>query len=391
MAKDTKKKPNFFSSVSSALDDVIGEIKADVKSMTPPDEQNLAHARKLRELEQERARLAELLTQSSSGLAENTVGDYLPEEPEEEFEQETRGGPIRVKPNLSLPVGNLWQALKDPASTQRLHGDVCYHAHTVADIKLYVDAVIMQRQAPFTLGIIAINLSARTAEEVADENAERDLISLAIVEAVKSEPRLFGAVGAGPRALWDDQNLLDDQLCQWLNDNPKLIALGPIGLDEPFAPYTLNLQQQQFARQLDIAADFDLPAFITCRNSHTHMAETLTAQKSLPRLVYLDPVLTQADADLVTRFKMSVVLRPELTAPTQPMADFYRKLPQSNLLLGCGSALVAPHGFSGHFNEPKFLQNTLEATARMLNLKVPDLLAITNANLSNLFPEASRN
>lgn len=383
-----KNTPGFFKSVTGALDDVFKEIKADVNSMTPPDEMSLEELRKARESAQEKARVAAVLGQSSAGLAENTV--ELPEPEAEEFEEETPGGaPVKARPNLAMPVGNLWKALKNPETTQRLHGDVCYHAHTVADIELYFTAVSKQKQAPFTLGILAVNISAATGEDGEGAAADADMLPTVALKTVEVEPRIYGALGAGPRALWDDQQALDDQLCIYLNENPKLIALGPIGLDQPFAPYTLSLQQQQLSLQLDIAAEFDLPVLLTNRGSHGPLNDLLSARSSLPRLIYYDALTTQADADLVTRFKMSVLLRPELTVPSQPMAEAYRSLPQEKLLLGCGSALVAPQGFSGHFNEPKFMQNTLEAAAKMLGMKSHELLALTNTNFSNLFPQAS--
>lgn len=390
--KQRQKKPGFFESISGALDDVINEVKADVNAMTPPGTGKI-DPRKARELAEKQAQVSSLVRESTTGLAVNEVGvpnvEYELDEEDEDTGPENSDPNAKPKPNLSLPVGNLWKALKDAETTQRLHGDVCYHALTAADMRLYYHAIVEQKQAPFTLGIMAYNIPAYTAEELEDDETETDLLTVALLRTIETESRIYGAIGAGPRALWEDPEALDRQLCDYLNNNPKIIALGPIGLDEPFAPYTLPGQIAQLTKQLEIACDFDLPVLLSNRNSHRHLHETLGAQKQLPRLIYFEPMQTQADVDLVTQFRMSVVLRPELTAPNQPMAEAYRNLPKEQLLLGTGSALVAPHGYSGHFNEPKYMQNTLDVAAKMLGLKVATLLAITNTNFSNLFPAAS--
>jgi Tat protein secretion system quality control protein TatD with DNase activity len=55
------------------------------------------------------------------------------------------------------------------------------------------------------------------------------------------------------------------------------------------------------------------------------------------------------------------------------------------LLLASGSALVAPHGFAGHFNQPKFLDNTIQAAAALRGEPVERLMTAVNTNLSKLF------
>lgn len=385
MAKKSSK-PGFLSSITGAIDDVVNEIKADVKSMTPLEERdrNKIDPRKAKEQAEHEARLTDIVNQSTSGLAESYVETDLPPL---EYEEEQPNQPTKAKPNLTLPTGNLWHALKTPGVTTRLRADSCFHALTVGDIKQYYEAVANEKIAPFTLGILSLNLPALTQEEIDEDNADPDLLVLAMLKTIETEPRIYGAVGAGPRSLWADMDLLDDHLSNMLNNNPKLIALGPVGLDEPFAPYTLAQQQQQLARQLDIALDFELPVFISNRKSHAALAQTLEGKGTLPPLVYLDAIAEPADAELITRFDMYAMLRPEITTPTYPMAQAYRNLPQSKLLLGCGSSLVAPHGFSGHFNEPKYLNNTRDAAARIFAMTPDNLITLTNENLTRLFPQ----
>lgn len=371
----------FFSSISGAIDDVVNEVKADMKAMTPPDAKD---PKKAAEQAAQQTRIANMLAESTFGLSETTVD--APEVPKLEPEPDPNRPTAPAKQPTTLPPGNLWEALSNPEYTARLRTDACYHALTMADVENYRRAIAAENAAPFTIGIAAIILQAPLEEELEEGGAivSDDLLLTALLKAME-ETRLYGAIGAGPRQIWPNFDALDECLTNLLNTHPKLIALGPLGIDEPFAPYQLGNQQQQLAVQLDIAADFNLPVILSHRQSLPHMRAVLEAAEQLPPLIWLDVLATEEDLALVEQFNMSVVLRPELTSPDFTTAHLYRKLPAEKRLLASGSALVAPHGFQGHFNQPKFLQNTLQSAAKSTFSTEKDLTATTNRNLASLF------
>ncbi len=371
----------FFKSVTDGIDDVVNEVKADLKAMTPPDQ---GDKKKQAEQEARNRNVMGLVGQSTAGLSENIVDSDVPPLPPEP--DPTRPEDPKKAAPLGLPPGNLWAALRNPDYSPRLHSDACYHALTTADIEGYKRAVATESTAPFTMGILGMVLQAPLEEEL-DEGGvvvAEDMLLLTLLKAL-DEPRVYGAIGAGPRQLWPSLDALDEALTTLLNSHPKLIALGPLGIDEPFASYKLQQQKDQLALQLDIAADFALPVILTHRQSLPHMAQVLGQAEHLPPLIWMDVLTSEADAELVNRFNMSVIIRPELTAPDFPHAHLYRSIPSAKRLLGSGNALVAPHGFSGHFNQPKFLKNSLQAAAKMLFVPERDLLITCNTNLANLF------
>ncbi len=365
-----KKKGGFgaaFNAFGGVIDDIMKEVKQDLKEMTPEQKQVSAREKML----QNASGRAGIIGSAAGGLSENEVA-YTPP-------AATPAAPVQATPGL--PAGNLWHALRNPAHAGSVRADAVYHALTAADIESYARTVGNESRPPFTLGIMAANFAAYTDEELAETNGEPDLITQTLMKAVKLEPRLFGAIGAGPRQLWPSLENLDNFLTNLLNTQRKFIAVGPIGLDEPFAPYTLAQQQAQLALQLEIAADFNLPALLTTRKSTEALAETLGNMTKLPPLVYLDAITKQAEADLVKRFGMYALLRPEITSPEFAGKAFYREIPANRLLLASGSALVAPHGFAGHFNQPKFLENSLTTAAKLRGTTPNALEAVLAENL----------
>jgi TatD DNase family protein len=377
-----------FSAFTGAIDEIVNEVKRDLRDMTPPTPD--ATQQRQKQMEMRAAQMSEVLSSSGSSLAETVTGGYAP--PPEHHSQPK--GPTTEAKNIAtpegLPSGNLWQHLGHPNYTGRLRADAYYHALTAADVESYARAIANQNTAPFTLGLLAIGLPSLTAEDMHGGGQEAlDVLAQTLLKTLDATPRLFGIVGAGPRQLWPDIAALDTFLTQLLNTHRKLIAIGPVGLDEPFAPYTVPQQQAQLALQLELAADFGIPVLLSSRNSHaalqTRLNTALQKLGKLPPLVYTEAVQTPEEMALVQEFGLYVLARPELTAPNFSGRDFYKNVPPEKLLLASGSALVAPHGFAGHFNQPKFMENTLQALAKMRNTNPATLNESLNANLRHLF------
>jgi TatD DNase family protein len=364
-----------FKAFSSSIDEIVNEVKRDLRDMTPQEKS--AVEKRNQDINLRSQSVSKIITGATAGVAENEV--YL----SPVSNQNKKENPTNL--HKGLPEGNLWHALVNPTQSLRLRVDACYHALTIADIESYTRALHNEVEPPYTLGLISANIAALSDEEAQVTEGAGDLLTQTLLKVIQNEPRVFGAVGAGPRQLWQDTATLDEYLTKLLNENPKIIALGPLGLDEPYAPYTLPAQQQQLKLQLEIAADFGIPAFISTRKTHEKLSQTISGMAKLPQLVYLDALTIPEDADLVKNFNMYVLLRPELTQPEFIGSQFYRNIPLDHLLLASGSALVAPHGFSGHFNQPKFLMNSLEAASKKLNLKQQELHLAINNNMVRVF------
>jgi Tat protein secretion system quality control protein TatD with DNase activity len=375
---------SFFNGITSAIDDVVNEVKADLKAMTPPEP---GKSGKSAEQMAKEAELSDLIGQSNFGLSETIVEDPRITAMTMKQESLSKSADAETKKTITtLPPGNLWQALVSDEYTTRLRADACYHALTQADVENYRRAIAAENAAPFTMGIAAMILQAPLEEELEEGGTfvADDLLLVSLLKAME-ETRLYGAIGAGPRQIWPNFDKLDEALTTLLNTHPKLIALGPLGIDEPFAPYMLEQQKEQLAIQLDIAADFGLPVILSHRQSLKHMEDVLSRAEQLPELIWLDVLTSEEEFALVTRFNMSIVMRPEITAPDFPQSHMYRAIPAHKLLLGSGSALVAPHGFQGHFNQPKFLANSLTAASVILFDSERSILTATNKNLAALF------
>lgn len=94
-------------------------------------------------------------------------------------------------------------------------------------------------------------------------NMERSRFS---VEYANKFPFIYAAVGIHPEDV--DKAPADylELLRKWAAD-PKVVAIGEIGLDYHYDGYDADLQKKIFEEQLDLAAELDLPVVIHSRDA----------------------------------------------------------------------------------------------------------------------------
>lgn len=350
----TPPKPGIFKSITGALDDIVKEVKQDLREMTPPA------SGKPRP---DTSALGETVRSAAAGLSHIDVGG---DEPAPAFDALSLLAPKMTNP---------WSRLETPGHVRVDAGFICAGAD---DGLAYASHLMTEQTAPYTLGIVL------------EEAARLEDPDNALGRLMGKEPRLFGAAAFGPRSLADDLDDLDERLTALLNANPKLIAVGLLALDEPYAPYTLPQQVRQLELQLDIARDFNLPAFIGHRRSLGPLAQCLLSAESLPPLVWADPLAAPEELELVKELNMSVLIRAELThAANTAYRELLLQVPENKRLLGGGSALVAAESRSGHRNGPEALPHILKAYTGLLGREgdsaQKEQLEILNRNAQRLF------
>ncbi|MFZ2586870.1 MAG: TatD family hydrolase [Alphaproteobacteria bacterium] len=334
------------SAVGGTVGDIVREVRQDLQEMTPPESSKAP-----------KPSITPQHVGGSGGMAHVEVEAVaVPAQPAEAV-----AGTKQVNP---------WDDASKPGL---MTVDACFMAAGEGDVTRYAAALGKELDKPFTLPLVAVDAGKSEAVE-------------ALKTAMAADPRLFGAVGFGPRHVQDDLDALDDTLTTLLNDNPKLLAVGPVGLDEPYAPYTIPQQVEQLVRQLELAHDFGLPVILAHARSLPHMKAVLEGLENLPKLIWANPLETEEDIALVRKLDAYVLVRPEITYEEHRVArENLRRILPERWLLGSGSSLVAPHARSGHPNGPEGLAHTLKTFAALLDKPVAEVRTMLNANARAVF------
>lgn len=207
--------------------------------------------------------------------------------------------------------------------------------------------------------------------------------SRAVIELAERFDAVYAAVGIHPEAV---KGALPDDLkiVRELAAHPKVIAIGEIGLDYYWDKTTKDLQQEFFERQLELAAELNLPVAIHDRDAHEKIIETIAGKKARGVLHAFSGDLEMArralDLGYVVSFGGPITFLNNKRAP-----DLIRALPIEKILIETDSPYLAPHPLRGKQNEPANVKLVAERIAQLKDLNIAEVAAQTTQNALNLF------
>ncbi len=208
-------------------------------------------------------------------------------------------------------------------------------------------------------------------------------------DLVCQTPGLYAALGLHPVYL--DQHLPEHlaQLREWLQrlqGHPQLCAVGEFGLDYYIPSLDRERQQHWFEAQLQLAADFNLPALLHVRRSHAQVIASLKRYR-LPRAGVIHAFAgsyEEAKEYLKLGFKLGLG-----GAATWPQALKLRRvlaqLPLEGVVLETDAPDMAPAMFPGIRNSPEHLPAIASELAEVMGIDTPTLAAASYRNSLELF------
>lgn len=168
------------------------------------------------------------------------------------------------------------------------------------------------------------------------------------------------------------------------------VAVGETGLDtfRDYCPF--EMQEAAFQAQLDLAAEFDLPFILHCRNEERRMLDRLSAHADrLGRpLRGVWHCFTASEAYMREAVALGLHLGIGGVA-TYPKAEevraAVRAAPRERLILETDAPYLAPQKKRGKRNEPAYIAQTCERVAHELGLSPEDFAKLTSENARGLF------
>ena len=184
---------------------------------------------------------------------------------------------------------------------------------------------------------------------------------------------------------------------------PKVVAIGEIGLDYYWDRAPVALQQAIFERQLDLAAELGLPVIVHVRDKSPEdmpaMRDVLSIFKQWtaalahhkPELAQRPGVLHSFSGDREAASNANQLnFRIGITGPvTYKKADRLRdvatSIPEDLLLVETDAPFLTPHPHRGERNEPALVRYVAEKIANIRQMNIETITEITSLNAERLF------
>jgi TatD DNase family protein len=201
-------------------------------------------------------------------------------------------------------------------------------------------------------------------------------------------PEVYAAVGVHPTeaGAWDESTL--EQL-RHLAGQPKVAAIGEIGLDYYWDAAPRPAQRQVFEQQLTLARDLNLPVIVHQREA---AADTMSILRQWakggqhPGLVLHAFSGDQAMAEEATSLGFYIGLAGPVTFKNaRDLPAIVTALPIDCLLVETDAPFLSPHPFRGKRNEPARVKLVAERVAALRNVSLVDLSRQLTENTLTLF------
>ena len=206
------------------------------------------------------------------------------------------------------------------------------------------------------------------------------------VQLAETYDFIYAAVGWHPENLKDIPANYLEQLAEWAQ-NPKVVAIGEIGLDyywkenEP-----REVQKRIFLEQIDLAKQFDLPIIIHDRDAHGDMLDLFQKEvKGVQAVFHCFSGSLEMAKELAKRGYYFGFGGTSTFKNSQKVREVMKFVPRELMLFETDSPYLTPVPHRGKRNNPGYTELTALNAAEVLGVDFAELAVQTTANVKRLF------
>jgi TatD DNase family protein len=227
--------------------------------------------------------------------------------------------------------------------------------------------------------------------------------SLSTIKMAESHPILFATIGVQPNEslTWDNASVL---ALRELATNPKVVAIGEIGLDYYWETAPHIHQQRVFREQLGLAAELELPVVIHLRekddvadgpcyeDAMSILEEWVAGLGSGKEALRKNPGVLHSFSGSLETAQRAIGLNfyigitgPVTFKNAQRKQEMVAQLPLEHLLIETDAPYLAPHPHRGKRNEPAFVREIADKIAQLQSRSQEEVATVTTSNAARLF------
>lgn len=196
---------------------------------------------------------------------------------------------------------------------------------------------------------------------------------------------IYAAVGSHPDAAAEVTPEVLEEYRRLIRENPKVKAIGEIGLDYHYEDVPRNVQQEAFLAQMELAREAKLPVIVHERDAH---ADGMTVVRHFPEVTGVFHCYSgslEMARELVER-GWYIGFTGVLTFKNARRAlEVAADLPLDRIVLETDCPYMSPEPFRGKRNDPGRLYRMAEALSALRGLPVEEIETITMENGKRLY------
>lgn len=197
---------------------------------------------------------------------------------------------------------------------------------------------------------------------------------------------VYAAVGIHPEDAASATPQGFAQLRKWLREEPKVVAVGEVGLDYHWPEPPHEIQKAVFIEQVKMAVELDMPIDIHDREAHGDTLAILRQYGKGIRGVFhcYSGSLEMARELLAMGFYFGFT-GTTVFPNSKKLKRIAANLPLERMLIETDSPYLTPPPYRGKRNEPAYVRYVAAEIARLRNMRAEEVERITMENGKRIF------
>ena len=206
-----------------------------------------------------------------------------------------------------------------------------------------------------------------------------------VVKIAKEHDYIYAAVGSHPDVADEVNEAVIDEYRMLCKQNPKVKAIGEIGLDYHYEDIPRDIQQKAFRMQMELARELKLPVIIHERDAHEDGMAMIREFPDVTGVFHCYSGSAEMARQLVDK-GWYIGFTGVLTFKNARKAvEVASSIPLERIVLETDCPYMAPEPFRGKRNDPGKLYRMAEKLAEIRGLSVEEIHAITVENGKKLY------
>lgn len=226
------------------------------------------------------------------------------------------------------------------------------------------------------------NASDAQVEVLIASFCEKDDIMLS-TKFVEKYKNLYACIGYHPEVSNKIVEKDYETLEEMVKNNPKIVAIGEIGLDYYWNKDNKDKQREVFCKQLEIAEKLKLPVVIHSRDSINETYEILKKYKVSGVIHCFSGSLEMAKKFISLGFLLGI--GGVVTFKNSKLFEVIEKLELTNIVLETDSPYLTPEPNRGKTNESSNIFYIAQKIAEIKNISLENVAKITTENAIRTF------
>ena len=206
-----------------------------------------------------------------------------------------------------------------------------------------------------------------------------------ISEICEKYENIYGAVGVHPEEVNSFNEKAEELIKKYLK-NPKIIAVGEIGLDYYWDKSQIEKQKEIFERQILIAKEAQKPVLVHDREAHQDSFEILKRTKANEIGVVMHCFSGSHEFAMeCIKEGFYIALGGVVTFKNaKKVKEVAKIIPLDRLLLETDAPYMAPVPYRGKENEPAYVKYVAQEIANLRNISYEEVAETTTNNAKKL-------